>query len=129
MRDLVYEVESPCVGRKTRPVFGSSARFLHEFLLLEGAMTSEDIMAGSLNIIGSWGILKKQEFVQKSRETAKNRPRFCSSLNEFWYIRKTSMDDMNYKDVHKSCHDVLGGQDNLKTEKSVQKISKIAIAI
>ena len=39
------------------------------------------------------------------------------------------MDDMTSWDVHKSCHDVLGGQDNLKTQKNVQKMSKIAIAI
>jgi hypothetical protein len=91
---------------KTRPVFGGSAQFLHEFLLLEGAMTSEDVMAASLNIIRGWGILKKQEFVQKFRESAKNRPRFCSSVNEFLYIPKPFMDDMNSEDVHKSCHDL-----------------------
>ena len=48
----------------------AAAQFLHEFLLLEGAMNSEDVR-----------------------------------------------------------HDVLGDQDNLKTQKSVQKMSKIAIAI
>ena len=36
---------------------------------------------------------------------------------------------MSSEDVHKSCHDVLGGQSKLKTQKSVQKMSKIAIAI
>ena len=39
------------------------------------------------------------------------------------------MDDMNSDDVYKSCHDVLGGQDSLKTQKRVQKMSKIAIEI
>ena len=89
----------PITSTKTRPVFGSSAQFMHDFLLLEGAMTSEDFMAASLNIIGGWGYLKKEEFVEKSRETTKNRPRFCSSLNEFWYILTTFMDDMNSKDA------------------------------
>jgi hypothetical protein len=54
-------------------------------------MTSEDIMAASLSIIRGQGILKKQKIAQKLRETAENRPRFCSSLNEFLYILKTSM--------------------------------------
>ena len=101
-------------------------QFLCEFLLLEGAMTSEDFMTASVNIIGGWGILKNQEFIQNSRETAKNRPGFCSSLNEFLYILKTSMDNTISEDVHRSFHDVLGGQDNLKTQK---KMSKIGIPI
>jgi hypothetical protein len=48
----------PMPSTKTRPFFGSSAQLLHEFLLFESAMTSEDIMAASLNIIGGQGILK-----------------------------------------------------------------------
>ena len=35
---------------------------------------------------------------------------------------------MNSENVRKSCCDVLGGQDSLKIQKSVQKMSKIAIA-
>jgi hypothetical protein len=92
-------------------------------------MTSEDIMAASLNIIGGQGSLKKQKFVQKSRETAENRPRFCSCLNEFLYILKSSLDNMTSEDVHRNCHDVFEGQDNLKTQKNVEKMSKIAISI
>ena len=46
-------------------------QFLYKLLLFEIAMTSEDIMAASLNIIGGQGSLKKQKFVQKSRELPK----------------------------------------------------------
>ena len=46
---------------------------LHKLLLFESAMTSEGIMAASLNIIGGQGTLKKQKFVQKSSETAENQ--------------------------------------------------------
>jgi hypothetical protein len=60
------------------PIFGGSALFLDEFLPFENAMTSEDIMAASLNILGGRGIHKKQKCVQKLRETVKNRPRFSS---------------------------------------------------
>ena len=86
-------------------------------------------MADSLNILGGQESLKKQIFVWKSRETAKNRPKFWSCLNEFLYIFKTSFDDMNLEDVHRNCHDVFEGQDNLKTQKNVEKMSKIAISI
>ena len=92
---------------------------MYQFLLFEIAMTSEDIMAVSSNIIGGQGSLKKQKFVQKLHKTAKNRPRFCSCLNEFLYILKTSLDDMTSEDVHRNCHDVFEGQDNLKTQKDV----------
>ena len=92
-------------------------QFLYIFLLFEIAMTYEDIMAASLNIIGGQGSLKKQNFVQKSCKTAKNQLRFCSCLNEFLYILKTSLDNMTSEDVHRNCHDVLEGQDNLKTQK------------
>ena len=56
-------------------------------------------MAASLNIIGGQGSLKKQNFVQKSCETAKNQLRFCSCLNEFLYILKPSMDDTTSEDA------------------------------
>ena len=36
---------------------------------------------------------------------------------------KTFMDDMNSEDVNRNCHDVLGNQDNLKTQKNLQKIA------
>ena len=45
------------------------------------------------------------------------------------YILDTLMDDTTSEDVHRSFHDVLGGKNNLKTKKNVQKMSKIAIAI
>ena len=104
-------------------------QFLYELLLFEIILTSEDLMAASLSILGGQRSLKKQKLVQKLRETAKKRPRFCSCLNEFLYILKTSLDNMTSEDVHRNCHDVLEGQDNLKTQKNVEKMSKIAISI
>ena len=71
---------------KTWLIFGGFMRFLHEFLLFENAMTSEDIMAASLNILGGQGILKRQNFVQKLCKTVENRPRFRSILNEFLFF-------------------------------------------
>ena len=64
----------PMPSTKTRPFFGG---FLHEFLLFESAMTFEDIMTASLNIIVGQGNLKRQKFGQKLHKTAKKRPRFC----------------------------------------------------
>ena len=63
-------------------------------------MGPENVMAASLHIIGGQGILKKQKFVQKSSKNAENWPGFCSSLNEFLYILKFSMDDMTSEDVY-----------------------------
>ena len=96
-------------------------QFLYELLLFEIILTSEDLMAASLSILGGQRSLKKQKLVQKSRETAKKRPRFCSCLNEFLYILKTSLDNMTLEDFHRNCHDVFEGQDNLKTQKNVKK--------
>ena len=50
-------------------------------------MTSEDIMAASLNII-----FKEVPKSKKSYQNcAKNRPRFCSSLNEFLYVKNLEL--------------------------------------
>ena len=69
-RDLVYEAESPWVGSSGR-FLAVRLQFFRNFLLFESAMTSEDIMTASLSIIRGQGILKKQKFVQKLRETSK----------------------------------------------------------
>ena len=65
----------PMPSTKTRPIFGGFA--LHEFLLFENALTSNDAQRGCHDVFRGHGTLIKQKFVQKSRGTAKKRPRFC----------------------------------------------------
>ena len=82
MRDLVYEVESPWVMHYVPP-----------FNVLNSAAVSWWFGAIFGHIFALWdchdlwshhGSLFEQKFAQKLCETAKNRPRFCSSLNEFY---------------------------------------------
>ena len=73
MRDLVYEVESPWVVQYCCARFDGSARFCMNFCLLRVPWPLKVIFRGQ-------SILKKQKFAQKLRDTAKNRPRFCSSF-------------------------------------------------
>ena len=51
---------------KTRPIFDGFAQFLYKFLPLKNTLTSKDVQRGCHNVLRGHGILKKQEFVQKS---------------------------------------------------------------
>ena len=75
--------------------------------------------AASVNYLGGQGLLKKQKFSQKWRENLiKNRLRFCSICEwifAFW--------GCSSEEVHRSCLDIHQGQNNLKTQKNVQKLN------
>ena len=69
----------PMPSTKTQPFFGGFAQFLHNFLLFESAMTSEDIMVASLNIIGGQvieGIFKKQKIHTKIAQNCRKLAAF-----------------------------------------------------
>ena len=91
---------------KTRPIFDGFAQFLYKFLSFE---TSKDVQRGCHDVFRVHGFHKKLKFVEKSRETAKNRPRLCSwkwaikllhtpncFLHKFWLFENalTSEDNM-----------------------------------
>ena len=70
---------------KTRPIFDGFAQFLYQVLPFENTLTSKDVQRGCHDVFRGHGILKKQKFVQKLRETAKNLTRFC-----WWHWPRTT---------------------------------------
>ena len=68
------------------------ARFLYEFLPFENVLTSKNGHRGCYDVFGGNSILKRQKFMQKSRETAiENWLRLCSILYNFLRFEVTIM--------------------------------------
>ena len=117
MRDSIYAVESPWVVQYVR--------------WISIALTSNFWTTGILLICQCHGQQNSLKAASKRGHWLHKIARNCSKSAAFllkfeWilYILDTLMDDTTSEDVHRSFHDVLGGQNNLKTKKMYRKWAK-----